>query len=162
MAKKASYPALRVSFGKTAFRARVADGAAAEAQIEVRELARRARQQGICVADFEAGFWELAARHGPALHTTAAKVQIWVNLACGSFPAPRVLPSCEHRARRVLRQLAEKPSSRTWSIEEAKREVASVIADFRAQPVHDPEEKLQLRFCYTEGTFLCPRVGSFV
>ena len=158
---KAASPALRVSYKRTAFRARVADGEAASARIELRELVRSARQKDVSIADFEEEFYGMATRRGATLDSEGDTVRLLVKLACGSFQTQRILRSFEHRARQVLRQLEESAVARGWSIDEAKCEVACKMAGFRLQPVHDPEEKVRLRFCYREGTFLCPRVGTF-
>ena len=117
-------PSLRVSFRGVPFRCRVKGPNAALAHAEKRVLLQQARRERWSIGIFEERFFEMAALHGAELDPAGATVQIKVTTAGGSFSAPRVLPSCEHRAREALKALVVNETAPPLGPEDAKREAA--------------------------------------
>ena len=117
-------PSLRVSFRGVPFRCRVKGPNAALAHAEKRVLLQQARRERWSIGIFEERFFEMAALHGAELDPAGATVRIKVTTAGGSFSAPRVLPSCEHRAREALKALVVNETAPPLGLEDAKREAA--------------------------------------
>ena len=148
-------PLLRVSFLGEAFRARVSPDSAAVAQTATRTLAKRARFEKWSVEGFEEGFYALAALHGAVLDSDGAHVQLEMTFPCGSVRLARVFSSCQHRARAALRALRTSDDAKAWDLKAAKQAAKEATAPFRKEKKYDPEEKIRLTLCYSQGTFRC-------
>ena len=151
----AASPLLRVSFLGAAFRARVSPDSAAVAQTATRTLAKRARVEKWSVEAFKEGFYAMAALHGAVLDSGGAQVQLEVTFPCGSVRLARVFSSCQHRARAALRALRTSDDAKEWDLKAAKQAAKEATAPFRKEKKYDPEEKIRLTLCYSQGTFRC-------